>query len=317
LPSGTPDESRAQGFLQALDGFRTCPARLLAERLAWLIGEFPELRRAPAPLFPVGLETVQGNVTGALAGALRREALAQTSSLAGGGEPAPIEQHAVHPLPFLADAYALARTLHSHFLVPRGGVTVLAPGRFDRRAAARGEIPLRMRLPGREHAAPRLLLCLDASGSMGAPAPGSGALAKWTVAQIAAQAVALSVQSAGGDLVGLVFGDSAWMTPSGDAAPLTLAHGTIKGRTGSGTSFAFLSELWRRYPDHQVLVITDGSGDSPDAVLPADRQRTGAVIIPQGEVDRAQSWSARQVVLNDLRHLAAVLAMLVPRAQLG
>lgn len=152
---------------------------------------------------------------------------------------------------------------------------------------------------------------------MAAPAPGSGSLAKWTIAQIAAQAVALSVQAAGGTVVGVVFGDSAWMTPAGDAAPLTLAHPTSKGWTGSGTSFAFLSELWRRYPGHQVLVLTDGSGDLPDAVLAADRQRTGAVIIPEGEVERARAWSARQIVLGDLRYLAAVLAMLVPRAKLG
>lgn len=317
LPYGTPEENRAMHFMGTLDAFRSCPAKQLPQQLARLINEFPELRQSPVPAFPEGMEGVQGQVTGALGRTLRREAGQHTAELAGGGDNAEIQMHIARPDPPSPEAVTLARTIRPRFLSAKGGVQVLAPGRFDRRSAARGEIPLRMALPGRDVPAPRLVLCLDASGSMDAPSPGCDGRAKWQVAQIAAQAVALSVQSAGGQVVGIVFGDGAWMTNSGDAVLFTLPQKRHKVYVGSGTCFRFLVELWRRYPDHQVLVLTDGSGTAPDGILPGDRQRTSAVIIPRGDAARASAWSERQVVLQDLRHLAAVLAMLVPRAKLG
>lgn len=317
LPPQTPDPLRSLRYLQTLDTLRACPVRLLPERIAEIIHEFPELRQARVPLPPIGLDGTSIGPTGALASALHREAWGQTNGMAGGGDEADIRIESLRSPPLLPEAVRLARTLRSHFASARSGVTVLAPGRFERRAAARGELPWRMQLPGQQTTAPRLVLCLDASGSMSAPAQGCDGRTKWTVAQLAAQAVALSVEWAGGQVTGLLFGDLACLTPAGDALPLTLSHEAGKGLLGNGTSFRFLVELWRRYPAHPVLVITDGSGDPPDAILSADRERTGAILIPPGDGDRAQPWSARQIVLADLRHLAAVMAMLVPRAHLA
>jgi hypothetical protein len=317
LPPGVPDVKRAQQYVQALDTFRSCPARLLPERLAWLIGDFPELRGTQAPALPDGMESLQGSAPGALGEALRQEAARQAGGLSGGGENVEIYQHACHPEPPDPEAVRLARTIRTRFLSERGAVQIMAAGRFDRRSAARGEVPLRMSLPGQEVPAPKLVLCLDASGSMGAPCPGSDGRSKWQVAQIAAQAVALSVQAAGGQVTGVVFGDGVWMTPNGNAGLFTLPQKTHKMYVGSGTCFRFLTELWRRYPTHKVLVLTDGSGTSPDGLLHGDWQRTSAVIIPRGDATRARPWSSRQVVLTDLGHLASVLAMLVPRAKLG
>lgn len=317
LPQGVPDVKRAQQYVEALDSFRICPARLLPERLAWLIGNFPELRGANAPALPNGLEGLQGSASGSLGDALRQEAIRQAGGLCGGGENAEIIQQACRPERPVLEAVRLARTIRTRFLSESGAVEVMAAGRFDRRSAVRGEMPLRMRLPGRELPAPKLVLCLDASGSMGAPSLGSNGRTKWQVAQIAAQALSLSVQAAGGEVTGVVFADGAWMTPDGNADGFTLPQTTHKNTVGNGTSFGFLAELWRRYPTHQILVVTDGSGDPPDVILSADRARTGAILIPPGDADRAQPWSARQILLADLRHLAAVLAMLVPRAHLG
>ena len=42
-----------------------------------------------------------------------------------------------------------------------------------------------------------------------------------------------------------------------------------------------LSDLWRRYPSHRVVLVTDGDGYVPYAVTP-DRARTGAVVITDG-----------------------------------
>jgi hypothetical protein len=283
LPPGVPDVKRAQQYVQALDTFRSCPARLLPERLAWLIGDFPELRGTQAPALPDGMESLQGSAPGALGEALRQEAARQAGGLSGGGENVEIYQHACHPEPPDPEAVRLARTIRTRFLSERGAVQIMAAGRFDRRSAARGEVPLRMSLPGQEVPAPKLVLCL----------------------------------AAGGQVTGVVFGDGVWMTPNGNAGLFTLPQKTHKMYVGSGTCFRFLTELWRRYPTHKVLVLTDGSGTSPDGLLHGDWQRTSAVIIPRGDATRARPWSSRQVVLTDLGHLASVLAMLVPRAKLG
>ena len=317
LPPRVYDQRTCQRFLSALDRFRTCPARELPQWLHGLIADFPELCQARIPHFPQGMDGLHSHAPGALGGALRREAGTQTGGLAGGGDNAEIQVRPVSPVPPQPEAMQLARTLRTRFQATHGGVEVLAPGRFERRAAARGELPLRMALPGKERPAPKLVLCLDASGSMNAPCPGTDHRTKWAIAQVAAQAVALSVRASGGSVVAVVFADSAWRTPNGDDLPLGVTQERNRAWVGSGTCFRFLTELWRRYPDHPFLVLTDGSGNPPDAVLNADRKRTHALIIPRGEADQAKAWSGRQVVLADLRHLASVMAMLIPRRSVG
>lgn len=309
--------SSATRFVRALDEFRHCPAWGLPQKLAALIGLFPELRGSSTSSLSDELDGVRVSRSGSLQAALAGEAFGNVADLAGGGFTAPIQQVNHHAEPYRPAALGLSRALRTRFMARSSGIEILAPGRFHRRSSAREEVPLRMALPGRERPAPSLVLCVDASGSMNDRCAGSAGRSKWDVAQIAAQAVALSVEAAGGSVVGLIFADEAWTTPQGNALPLTVARGTSTGIVGTGTCFAFLTEVWRRYPGHQVLVLTDGHGGAPFGILPGDRERTHAIIIPKGHPHLVRSWSQQQVVLNDLRRLAQVLAMLVPRADLA
>lgn len=313
LPRICPDQSQSWGFLQALDGFRTCPTQELPLALAQLIQDFPELRTTPVPRFPDGMGDWPSFVKDVLLQVLRREALGNLGG-ASGGHVEEVQVLRAVSASFLPDAEALSRRLRPHFTGRQAVAEVVAPGRFQRRAAVREVIPFRLRLPGRTHPATKLVVCVDASGSMGSPCPGSNGSSKWHVAQLAAQALALAVQRSGGEAVGVVFGDYAWTTPNSDSLALAPEFKAQMERTGGGTSFRFLSDIWRRYPAHHIIVLTDGAGDVPDCVLPGDLERTSALIIPAGDPQRAAPWSSRQVVLKDLRHLGQVLALLTPRS---
>ena len=85
---------------------------------------------------------------------------------------------------------------------------------------------------------------------------------------------------------------------------------------GDGTSFQFLSEAWRRWQHHQVLLITDGQGDSPTA-LPSDRKRTSAIVIPDGSAKTLRTFCAHVVTLDEPRLLPSVLATLIPRTNIA
>lgn len=312
LPPVCPDQSQSLGFLQALDGFRACPTEQLPQALTRMIQNFPELRTAPAPRFPDGMGDWPSFVKDVLLQVLRREALGNLGG-ASGGHVEEVQVLRSTSTAFLPDAEALSRRLRPHFTGRQAVAEVVAPGRFQRRAAVREVIPFRLRLSGRTHPATKLVVCVDASGSMGGVSPGSNGSSKWHVAQLAAQALALAVQNTGGQVIGVIFGDYAWTT-SKDSLALAPEFKEQMQRTGGGTSFRFLSDIWRRYPEHHILVLTDGAGDVPDCVLPGDLVRTSALIIPDGDPQRAAPWSSRQVVLKDLRHLGQVLALLTPRS---
>jgi len=312
LPNTCPEQGRSLAFLHDLDAFRSHPAQEIPKALVHLIREFPELRLTPAPLFPDGMEGWPRLVKDIFLQALRQEALGNTGS-SGGGAVEALQIQSAPARAFLPDAEALSRPLQPRFTGRQAVAEVTAPGRFLRRAAVREMLPLRLRLPGHTHPSTKLALCIDASGSMGAACPGSNGSSKWHVAQLAAQALALAVQRSGGQVIGVVFGDYAWSTGA-DSTALALDYNDQRSRTGGGTSFRFLSDLWRRYPAHRILVLTDGAGTPPECVLPSDRERTAALIIPQGDPAHASQWSSRQVVLKDLRHLGQVLALLTPRS---
>lgn len=312
LPNVCPEQGRCLAFLQALDAFRMHPAAELPRALVRLIRDFPELRLTPAPCLPDGMEGWPSQVKDIFLQALRQEALGNTGA-SGGGTVEEIQVLGAPARAFLPDAEALSRSLQPRFTGRQAVAEVTAPGRFLRRAAVREVLPFRMRLPGHTHPATKLVVCVDASGSMSSTCPGSNGSSKWHVAQLAAQSLALAVQRTGGQVIGVVFGDCAWSTGV-DSLALAPNYSDQRSRTGGGTSFRFLSDLWRRYPEHRVLILTDGAGTPPECVLPGDRERTAALIIPQGDPAHAGEWSSRQVVLKDLRHLGQVMALLTPRS---
>ncbi len=271
----------------------------LPDHVRQLMAEFPELRRA-AETFPApggGLSVI---------GPAGRAAQAEAASNTGSHSPSPLEPvasvRAVRNRP-RPEAQQAARGLRVHFHVVRGATEIAAPGRLDRRAAVLGElIPLRMALPGKERPRPKVLICLDKSGSMKG--------AKFVLAQTAAQAVALAVREADGEAVGILFDDTGQIAVTGDDAllfcdPASLSYG--------GTGFEFLADAWRRWPAHAVMLVTDGDGSIPPA-MPGDKARTSAILIPPDCDPGAMGQiAARVVTLTDLRGLADVMTLLTPR----
>jgi hypothetical protein len=217
-------------------------------------------------------------VTGPAGSAAQSEASANT----GAHPPAP-------PQPIIAvrasrgrlrpEAQQAARGLRMHFQVARSATEIVAPDRLDRRAAVLGEVvPLRMALPGKERPRPKVVICLDKSGSMKG--------AKFALAQTAAQAVALAVREANGEVVGVLFDDSGQVADAGDAA---LLWSEPESLTYGGTAFEFLADAWRRWPAHIVLLVTDGEPDCGAA--PVSRGRTSG---RHGELDAADAERARR-----------------------
>jgi hypothetical protein len=84
-----------------------------------------------------------------------------------------------------------------------------------------------------------------------------------------------------------------------------------------GSDFGFLADAWRRWPQHFILLVTDGDGAIPLA-LPGNKARTAVILIPP-DCDAAllSQIADRVVTLNDLRGLANVLTMLLPRTRVA
>jgi len=215
----------------------------------------------------------------------------------------------LRPSPPAPQALRLARTLQPRFQAPKGSLEVAAPGRLHRLDMARGApIPLRMDLPGHEAPAPQLILAIDLSSSMFI---GQGEKA-WQ-ARIAAQALALAVKDAGGQVVVILFNTRGYVAAEEDDRLAFLSFADMRANFRGGTSFAFLERAWRRWPQHQVLVLTDGDGFMPQP-LPADRERT-AVLLIGSDMD-VSPIAARAVPLASLDQLATVFALLIPDRRL-
>jgi hypothetical protein len=298
--------AKADELLNWLGAAHWTAAKELPGLLRQIMAQFPELQTSPALTLPLGDPKVVARGTGQ---AVQAEAQGNTR------EREPIDRQerqelTVPPGPPEPEAVTIARAIRLRFAVPKGGVEVVAPGRLERREAARGDgIPFRLDLPGRSAPRPQVVICLDVSESMWT------AQGKIRAARVAAQAIALAVRDAGGDVVGVLFDDT-WLIDAGWGDTLLFAPAAWP--TEGGTCFAFLADLWRRYPQHWVVLVTDGDGYVPYAAAP-DRARTGAVVIPDG--NRPNLGLAKMaeicnsvIVLKDPRDLPWALALLIPRA---
>jgi len=212
-----------------------------------------------------------------------------------------IEHPVSEPFP---RAQQLAQAIQPRFQSPHAKLEVAAPGRLDRLEMARGApVPLRMDVQGHESPAIKLVLALDVSSSMFPQ--------RILPAQIAAQAIALAVRDAGGEVVVILFDHKAYISPQEDDSLVFSRH--LSAFRGS-TSFLFLGEVWRRWPQHQVLLVTDGESSSIPSPLPADRERTSVILI--GTNTDVSVFAARSVYLSRLDRLASVLAILLPDRRL-
>jgi hypothetical protein len=120
--------------------------------------------------------------------------------------------------------------------------------------------------------------------------------------------------AAGGEAVGIIFDDKGEVADTGDDALLFFDRGAL---SYGGTDFGFLADAWRRWPGHFILLVTDGDGCIPLA-LPGDKARTAVILIPPDRDAVLMGQIADRVVtLSDLRRLANVLTMWVPRTQVA
>jgi hypothetical protein len=75
--------------------------------------------------------------------------------------------------------------------------------------------------------------------------------------------------------------------------------------------------VWRRFPRHQVFVVTDGDGAIPLA-LPVDRRRTVAVLIPpQTRSDLMRQVADTVISIDRLDDLPWLLGMMIPRTRVA
>ena len=284
-------------FLGELDNAAYLAPDKLPGFLVSLIQQFPELKQSPLSDLP-GYGRTEADRLGEIA---LGEAQHGSKGCSPGGAGRLQARHFSPEAPE-GEALRLSRSIRTRFEADAGIIEVNAPRRIDRHALARGEpLPFRMRLPGKSLPAPQVVLCLDISGSMSER--------KLALARVAGQAIAHSVASNDGHVAGVLFSDDGIMSVKGDASPLfaPLREWLPRG----GTSFQFLAHVWRRWPEHLVILLTDGYGATP-AALPADRARTYAVLIA-GEPHRIQPIAAHVLELDDLRALPSLLAMLIPR----
>ncbi|MGB8215495.1 MAG: hypothetical protein WCE68_18240 [Anaerolineales bacterium] len=215
-----------------------------------------------------------------------------------------------HPKP---EALRLASTLTVRFQTPKGMLSVPAPGRLDRIAALHQDpMPFRLDLPSRfsSRPSPKVVLHVDRSGSM--------AGRKWEQALLAAQAIALAIRRAGGDVRVVIFTDDYYHTDDFSADALfasALAGNALQA--GGGTSFTWLPAVWALFPEHVHILLTDGEGTLPVLIPTKDRRRTFAIVIPDGNPAQIAPLAAKVVVVHDLNRLPGVFAFLAPRQWVG
>ena len=239
-----------------------------------------------------------------------------------------LEVSASGSMPPSIDVLALSRRLKNRWAAPSSAQSVMAPGRLDRMAALRGQpVPYMMRSyrPTRtkETGTRRIVLAADWSQSMtGAP---------WQATLAAAQAITLALRSDGGDVRCLLFAQNAWHAADFNAYALFFAQGlgggvSLNNAEGPSTSFGWLAEVWQRYPDHQVLVLTDGAGYLPAYIPDSCRKRTATLLIGLenysddqlgGIRKTAEAIAAKVVEVPSLDDLAVVWATLIPRRQVA
>jgi len=207
----------------------------------------------------------------------------------------------------------LAQTIQVRFGQPQGKNTIVAPGRMHRRELALGgATPYRMDVTGSTVQGPNVVICSDESGSMDFKVERGSSVTKRDLARKATQAVALSVVQAGGQAHGLIFATNGAMDTKGSIDVLWTTT-EVDGIAEGLTEFTWLTEVWEKYPESLIVVITDGNGNVPEYVTAYNRKRTIAIVIPPGTSEHLESVCEKVVELRDVSKLSSVLSTAIPR----
>lgn len=225
--------------------------------------------------------------------------------------------------PASAETLAVSRQLQKRWDVACATGVIMAPGRLNRLSALRGDpMPFTMPAPikGKQSPQTKVVLIVDWSGSMNV-----NDSAPWKSALQAAQAITLAIRSTGGDVRAAIFAEHLWHASSFSADILFAASlgsiSLIEAR-GEDTNFSWLPHVWQLFPGYRVVLLTDGNGYPPSAILPSGRKRTSAVLLQVrknapanvGQIETTiQSFASRFVHVDNLSELAAAWALLIPR----
>lgn len=234
-----------------------------------------------------------------------------------------IEEKSSGRNPASAETLAVSRQLQKRWDVVRGCGVIMAPGRLNRLSAVRGDpMPFTMPAPikGKQSPQTKIVLIVDWSGSMGV-----NENVPWNAALQAAQAIALAIRSTGGDVRTAIFAEHLWHAPSFSADVLfstSLGSLSLMEARGEDTNFSWLPQVWQSFPDYRVVLLTDGNGYPPKAILPSGRKRTSAVLLQVrknlptnvAQIEATiQSFTSSFVHVDNLSELAAAWALLIPR----
>jgi hypothetical protein len=315
------EKERLTSLAKRADAVKNYPRAELPAFLEKLAADFPELCQS-------GLSFGLGNPLDALTsggGGLTviLEALAGLKLDSSPASAEVIEKRLSGHNPPSAETLSLSRTLQRRWEVTRSSGVIMAPGRLNRLSAVRGD-PMPFTLPasvsGKQAPQTKIVLVVDWSGSMSV-----NQNAPWNAALQAAQAIALAIGSTGDDVRAALFAEHLWHAPDYSSELLfsrSLGFISLSDANGEDTDFSWLPQVWQAFPRHRVLLLTDGNGYPPKAILPSGRKRTSAVLLqvrrnlPQNleQIEATiASFASSFVHVDNLSELASTWALLIPR----
>jgi len=215
-----------------------------------------------------------------------------------------------------ADVLAASRLIQKRWEVPRSGGSLMGPGRMNRLATVRGDpVPFDVPAPkGRSLPETKVVLVADYSTSMQGAA--------WTETVRAAQAITLAIQNTGGEVKGAIF--EGYLIHTKDFSADIFFSRSIGGNSlddahGHSTSFGWLPLVWQSFPQHRVVILTDGNGCYPPLVPQAARKRTSVILLRIGSGSRphaeatVRKFAERFVHVENLNEIASAWSVVIPR----
>jgi len=315
------DENRMNELVERVDSVVSYSCAELPGYIEQLANDFPELCQS-APSFG-GINPLDILKSGSDGLDIVRQILQNLKIGTDQASACVIEERTCGHDTASAETLAVSRQLQKRWDVARGCGVIMAPGRLNRLSALRGD-PMPFTMPahikGKQALQTKVVLIVDWSGSMNV-----NDSAPWKAALQAAQAIALAIRSTGGDVRAAIFAEHLWHAPNFSADVLfatSLGSISLHEARGEDTDFSWLPQVWQAFPDYRVVLLTDGNGNPPKAILPSGRKRTSAVLLQVrrnaptnvGQIETTiQSFASSFVHVDKLSELAAAWALLIPR----